>query len=61
MTFAGMPGRLRRETGTTQHPAAFRRATEIQQPEYRRMFTERAKLRGPALIRFDGKRGFVAT
>lgn len=37
----------------------FKRATEINQDNIAEMFPERAKLRGPALIRFDGKHIFV--
>jgi UDP:flavonoid glycosyltransferase YjiC (YdhE family) len=38
----------------------FRRATEINGDNIGELFPERAKLRGPALIRFDGKHIFVA-
>jgi UDP:flavonoid glycosyltransferase YjiC (YdhE family) len=37
----------------------FQRATEINQQNIGELFPERAKLRGPALIRFDGKHVFV--
>lgn len=37
----------------------FQRATEINQQNIGELFPERAKLRGPALIRFDGKHIFV--
>jgi len=38
----------------------FRRATEINQDNIGKLFPERAKLRGPALIRFEGKQVFVS-
>jgi UDP:flavonoid glycosyltransferase YjiC (YdhE family) len=37
----------------------FQRATEISQDKIGELFPERAKLRGPGLIRFDGKHIFV--
>ncbi len=37
----------------------FQRATEINQDNIGELFPERAKLRGPALIRFEGKHIFV--
>ena len=38
----------------------FQRATEVNQQSIGELFPERAKLHGPALIRFDGKHVFVS-
>ncbi len=56
-TGARYAARLER-LGIPHYP--FQRATEIDQDNFSELFPERARLHGPALIKFDGKQVFVA-